>query len=189
MNIRYSGSATDPETVAAIIDEFADISRISGWKYEMVRENFQTFTAGERDDRSNTDEEGTVRPLSLSSSDVYLDGLMITINPDWEPLKLTFDRNHKMANIAFSKTDTPGFSKKITIKKYEFLYYPYIKMMTRNAENHIQAVKLLRYLKFRYIHDLKVLDPSMFWDTADIEALNVKFWREAEDQKNLKPEL
>jgi hypothetical protein len=42
--LKYSGSIESKEATARLIDEFVDISRISGWEYNIISENFQTMT-------------------------------------------------------------------------------------------------------------------------------------------------
>jgi hypothetical protein len=76
-----------------------------------------------------------------------------------------------------------GLNKKLTVKKYEFLYYPYIKLYTPNAERHIQVVKLLDYLKKKYIKDLEVIDTSGYWNNRDEEELKVKMWKAGSERK------
>jgi hypothetical protein len=181
--LKYSGSIESKEATARLIDEFVDISRISGWEYNIISENFQTMTAGQglqENGKYDTSDDNDISEIrTLSSSEVYLEGIVIHIRPDADPVRLTFDRNGKLATISFSTTDTPGFNKKLTVKKYEFIYYPFIKLFTRDADYHSQAVKLLDYVKKKYIYDLEVMDPSYYWETRDVEQLKVKLWKAA----------
>jgi hypothetical protein len=179
--LKYSGSIENREATSRLIDEFVDISRISGWEYNIISENFQTMTAGsglpETDNLEDPGDAGDDGIQTLSSSEVYLEGIVIHIKPDADPVRLTFDKNGRLATISFSTTDTPGFNKKLTVKKYEFIYYPFIKLLTRDADYHAQAVKLLDYVKKKYIFDLEVMDPSYYWETRDVEQLKVKLWK------------
>jgi hypothetical protein len=184
--IKYSGSIPEKGSIIQMEEEFTDISQISGWGYELVTENFNTLTSASR--RSFTEKNETEEPdneelLSLSSADVYLEGIILKIDRDMEPLKLTFDKNGKMATISFCTTDTVGLNKKLTVKKYEFLYYPFIKLYTPNAERHIQVIKVLDYLKKKYIKDLEVIDTSFYWNNRDEEELKVKMWKTGNDKK------
>ena len=176
--LKYSGTIAGREALGQLTEEFVDICRISGWEYELVRENFQSMTSkpGIQDGAAGRD-DGDAETHTLSSSEVYLEGIVIKPWQDHDPIRLTFDRAGRISTIAFSATDTQGFNKKLTVKKYEFLYYPYIKLFTRCYEEHVQAVKILDYVKKRYVRDLEVLDPSFYWVARDDEQLRVKFWR------------
>lgn len=179
--LKYSGSIESKKVTAQLIEEFVDISRISGWEYSIISENFQTMTVGsglpDGGNFDNQDENDDSGIQTLSSSEVYLEGIVIHIMRDADPVRLTFDKNGRLATISFSATDTPGFNKKLTVKKYEFIYYPFIKLLTRDADYHAQAVKLFDYVKKKYIFDLEVMDPSYYWETRDVEQLKVKLWK------------
>jgi hypothetical protein len=179
--IKYSGTIAGKDAIQQLVEEFVDICRISGWDYEVVKENFQSMTS-----RPNLPDAGQFMPgegdeaeeiQTLSSSEVYLEGIIIKPAPDRDPIKLTFDKGGRLATIAFSATDSPGFTKKITVKKYEFLYFPFVKVFTRDFDHHTQVIKILDYVKKRYIRDLEVIDTSFYWETRDDEQLRVKLWR------------
>jgi hypothetical protein len=185
--IKYSGTMPDKDSIIKMEEELIDISQISGWAYELVAENFNTLTSASRrglperaDLQGDLDDEDL---LTLSSADVYLEGIALQMDRESEPLKFTFDKNGKLATISFCTTDTVGLNKKLTVKKYEFLYYPYIKMYTPNADRHVQIIKLLDYMKKKYIKDLQVIDTSLFWETRDDEELKVKMWKAGSDRK------
>jgi hypothetical protein len=179
--IKYSGTISGQESINQLVEEFVDICRISGWEYEVVRENFQSMTSRpdfpEADKLLFSDSDGVEGMQTLSSSEVYLEGIMIKPDPERDPIRFTFDRSGRMSTIAFSTSDTSAFTKKITVKKYEFLYFPYVKMVTRDYDHHVQVVKLLDYVKKRYVKDLEVVDNSSYWETRDEEQLHVKFWK------------
>ncbi|HDQ25406.1 MAG TPA: hypothetical protein ENN43_01510 [bacterium] len=181
--LKYSGTINRKTDIRKMADEFSDICRISGWDFEPVIENFQSLTSG----KSKRGGEYAFEPddeelLSLSSSDVHLEGMTIKIEGGIDPARFTFDKNGKLATISFCTTDTIGLNTKLTVKKYEFLYYPYIKAFTSGAENHLKTVKVLDYIKKKYIHDLEVVDTSFFWDNRDEEDLKVRVWKSARDR-------
>ncbi len=185
--IKYSGTMQDKDLLRKMEEELLDISQISGWGFEPVAENFNTLTSASRrglperaDLQGEFDDEDL---MTLSSADVYLDGMMLRLDRDMEPLKFIFDKNGKLATISFCTTDTVGLNKRLTVKKYEFLYYPYIKLYTPNAGLHVQVIKVLDYIKKKYIKDLQVIDSSLFWDTRDEEELKVKMWKAGNEKK------
>ncbi|MFP4466134.1 MAG: hypothetical protein ACLFP1_03710 [Candidatus Goldiibacteriota bacterium] len=187
--IKYSGTIPDRKMIRMMEEEFIDISMISGWSHEVVSENFQTMTKKVKDDLfdEETDEEfgeepGEEEKITLSSSDVYLDGIIVDVAEDMDPLAFTFDRRGKLATISFHAVKTKGLANKLTVKKYEFLYYPYVKIYTNSFENHRKIVKILDYVKKTYIKDLEVLDTSFYWENRDIEDLKVRMWKAAQKQ-------
>jgi hypothetical protein len=121
--------------------------------------------------------------MTLNSADVYLEGIVLKLDKDMDPLKLTFDRNGKLAMITFCTTDTIGLNKKMTVKKYEFLYYPYVKIYTPSAARHMQVVKVFDYLKKKYINDLEVIDTSGYWQNRDEEELKVRMWKAGTEKR------
>lgn len=184
--IKYCGSIPEKDLIRQLEEEFVDISQISGWEYELVTENFNTLTSAPRrgfqEKKEFEDIEGEDL-LTLASADVFLEGISLKIDKDTEPLKFTFDKNGKLATISFCTTDTVGLNKKLTVKKYEFLYYPYIKLYTPNADRHMQVIKVLDYMKKKYIKDLEVIDTSFYWNNRDVEELKVRMWKTGNDKK------
>ncbi len=185
--IKYSGTIQDRNLIPRLEEELIEISQISNWQYELIIENFNTLTSSSRRGRMNNifynndiDDEDL---LTLNSSDVFLEGIAMTMDKNSEPFRITFDKSGKLAMISFCTTDTVGFNKKLVVKKYEFLYYPYIKMYTNNAEKHIKVIKILEYIKKRYIKDLEVIDTSFYWNNRDEEDLRVKIWKMTKDKK------
>jgi len=187
--LKFSGSIKNPKLIRKLEEEFTDIAQISGWEHELVSENFHTMTSRPRknvpakEDVYDLDENEGEEILSLSSSEVFLDGIVLRIDRETDPVKLTFDRKGRLATISFCTSDTAGFNNKLTIKKYEFLYHPYIRIYTPNAEKHKQIIKILDYVKKKYISDLEVIDTSFFWNNRDEEELKVKFWKAANNRK------
>lgn len=187
--IKYSGSINDRDLMSQMEEELIEIAQISNWQYELVVENFNTLTSSSRrenfsnfsyDYNNNLDDEDL---LTLNSSDVFLEGIAMIVDKNSEPFRITFDKSGRLAMISFCTTDTIGFNKKLVVKKYEFLYYPYIKMYTNNAEKHIKIIKILEYIKKRYIKDLEVIDTSFYWNNRDEEDLRVKIWKMTKDKK------
>jgi len=186
INLKYSGKLESAEMIAQLTDEFVDICRISGWEYSVIKENFQSMTmnssAGQGAQTFDTD---AMETQTISSSDVYLEGISIKMRPDFDPIRFTFDREGSISTIAFLSTDTTGLNKKMTVKKYEFLYYPYVRIHTDGFQYHVQVIKLLDYVKKRYIRDLEVVDSSFYWETRDDEMLKVHIWKSSIKQRTI----
>lgn len=188
ISIKYSGSVKDRKNIRKLEEEFIDICRISGWNYELVTENFQTLTMKGKDKKScrPEDETGEEELRTVSSSEVYLEGIIISPGEGAEPMRFTFDKDGRLSTINFCTTDTIGVSGKLTVKKFEFIYYPYIKIVTGTPENHTRAVKILEHVKKSYVPDLRVLDTSSFWLSRDDEELKVKFWKSTGGGRNVR---
>ncbi|MCX8093656.1 MAG: hypothetical protein N3E50_05765 [Candidatus Goldbacteria bacterium] len=185
--IKYSGTIQDRNLIPRLEEELIEIAQISNWQYELIIENFNTLTSATRKGHINNfiydndiDDDDL---LTLNSSDVFLEGIAMMIDSNSDPFRITFDKGGKLAMISFCTSDTVGFNKKLVVKKYEFLYYPYIKLYTNNAEKHIKVIKILEYLKKRYIKDLEVIDTSFYWNNRDEEELRVKMWKMIKDKK------
>ncbi|HPD18659.1 MAG: hypothetical protein KA120_05615 [Candidatus Goldbacteria bacterium] len=185
--IKYSGNIQDRNLIPPLEDELIEIAQISNWQYERIIENFNTLTSASKRERQSSlfygDIDDDEDSLILNSSDVFLEGIALFIDKYSEPLRITFDKSGKLAMISFCTTDTAGLNKKLVVKKYEFLYYPYIKIYTNNADKHIRIIKMLEYLKKRYIKDLEVIDTSFYWNNHDEEDLRVKMWKMVKDKK------
>ncbi len=185
--IKYSGTINSKSLLEQMKEEFLDICEISGWQYELIKENFQTLTSKAKKEMFEMDyvEIGDLEnePVQVKGADVYLEGLSISINKGVEPLKFTFDKKGQIAAISFYTTDTVGINSKITVKKYEFMYYPYIKIYTGNYDTHKKMVKILDYVKKKYIKNLEVIDTSFYWDNRDEENLIIKFWKERKNKQ------
>ncbi len=185
--IKYSGTIQNRNLIPQLEEELIEIAQISNWQYELVIENFNTLTSASKSRYINNffydndiDDEDL---MTLNSSDVFLEGIAMIVDKNSEPFRITFDKSGKLAMISFCTTDTVGINKKLVVKKYEFLYYPYIKIYTNSAEKHIKIVKILEYLKKRYIKDLEVIDTSFYWNNRDEEDLRVKMWKMVKDKK------
>jgi len=178
--LKFNGHIEQKELIFELQEELIDISKISGWNYEVIIDNFQSMTLkakgdpGQKPDFNEGDENG----MLLSSSDVFLEGISISVDELSDPLRITFDRDGKLASIVFYATEKgKEFTNKLIVKKYEFMYLPYIKICTNNYENHIKIVRLLDYLKKKYIKDLEVIDNSFYWKNRDEEELKVNMWK------------
>jgi hypothetical protein len=186
--IKYSGAINSKDLLKPMKEEFQDICEISKWEFEIVNEDFNSLTAKAKKEFSKSDffelDEDLENEIThFKGPDVYLEGISIGISKGVEPLKFTFDKNGQIAAISFYTTDTVGINSKITVKKYEFMYFPYIKIYTGNYETHIKMIKILDYVKKKYIKNLEVIDTSFFWDNRDEEALILKFWKERKNKQ------
>ena len=187
--IKFSGKISGRKKIRALEEELIDTAVISGWKYDIITENFRTLTAQSgpgfsgidySDDSADYDTDET---RHVNSSEVYLEGIQVELEKGLDPLRFSFDKKGKLASISLYTSDTIGFHRKLTVKKYEFLYFPYIKINTGNYENHIKVVKLLDYFGKAYFSGFSVTDTSFYWENRDEEDLKVRFWKSAKNRE------
>jgi hypothetical protein len=185
INLKFSGSVGDAKEILQMQEEFTDISEISGWKYALVSEDFRSMALKAKKEMFLTQKggAGAQDAIPVPDTQVYLEGISLFIAPNMDALRLTFDRENRLATIAFSAAESSTKNGKVTVRKFEFLYYPHIKLITNNYENHIKAVKILDYVKKKYISNLHVTDSSGFWENRDEEELKVMFWKQKKDRE------
>ncbi len=190
VHIKYNGTI-DRAQLPTLEEELIDIARASGWRYEIIAENFQTLTLKAKTSRISRSLADAVPPPDMSqevttvkSSDVFMEGLAIYIDESVEPFRIAFDKNGRICTIAsFMSDKQTDVGHRIVVKKYEFVYYPYIKVNTFAAETHKKIVKLLDYLKKRYMPDMRLTDSSFYWETRDEEALKVRLYKASKTAK------
>lgn len=184
--LKYSGSIGGSEEVRRLQEEMADICAISGWKYEMINENFDSITrksgrsTGLKSPAFIDFEEALSKSAMnmLSANQVFLEGIAIKIADDMDPVTLSFDGEGKLATIALQNINTQKFSgTDMDVEKLEIFHQRYIKIYTGTPENHKVAVRLLDYLGKKYIKDLDVTDTSFYWERRDEEELRVRMWK------------
>ncbi len=184
--LKYSGSIAGGDEVKKLQEEMADICTISGWKYELINENFDTIIkkSGKATGLKSSafidfEEVRSINSMeSLPASQVFLEGIAIKISDDMDPVMLSFDKEGMLATISIQSVNTQKFSgTEMSIQKLEIFHQRYIKIYTGNPENHKITVRLLDYLGKKYIKDLDVTDTSFYWERRDEEELRVRMWK------------
>jgi hypothetical protein len=94
-----------------------------------------------------------------------LKGLFIQPHQKAELLQFVFDKKGNLRNALHLE---------YTDKDEDISYFNHIKTQFSPAEIHIAIIKLLRYLKEKYIKNLEVYDEGRFWETNDEKILNEK---------------
>lgn len=111
-------------------------------------------TTGEIQDSQGAQGEGN---LHLVPIDDTLCGLLVTIHPGSEPLRLTFNRAGEM--VYYLALNEAG----------EYWEYKSLAMTTQwvGADKHIALCEFLHWLNDTYMPDLHVYDESGFYESAD----------------------
>lgn len=97
-----------------------------------------------------------------------LTGIILYIHPDSESFSLTFDNKGELKSY-FTYQDESG---REAIKEINPLF---VKTQFAGVQTHITIIKLLQYIKKRYISNLEVKDEGKFWDTGDVKLLKERF--------------
>ena len=90
-------------------------------------------------------------------------GVLVNPRGNCEPLRFLFDREGRLRNMMDLIDDRK--------EPNEHSFYSFSKTQFAPIETHVWIVGLLRYLKKRYLSNLKVTDEGKFWETEDLETL------------------
>ncbi len=155
--VHYFGKIKSHEGIREIQEELREIAQVSGWSHEMVD---HVFT-----------HEGEVPAPRLS-----LRGIRVTLNKTTSPLQLTFDKDGYLSHIYYEKTPADIHQKGTTPGARQLLHQIHTSTSIRNADatSHMTLVKLLDYVKKRYVPNLEVIDNTGYWYSRDEAVLAPK---------------
>ena len=103
----------------------------------------------------------------ISEEEDNVKGIVMSPHPKSEPLSLLFGADGTLKDFR------PYIYNKKNKKKIDDTFAS-IKTQFAPVEIHIAVIKLLKYLKKKYIRNLKVLDEGLYWDTGDEKVLAEK---------------
>ncbi|MDZ7262450.1 MAG: hypothetical protein ONB05_10140 [candidate division KSB1 bacterium] len=95
---------------------------------------------------------------------IPLRGIIIQVDPKNESLDLLFDPQGNLSSFMLEILKHDG-----TLPMDH--NWVFVKTQFGTVDSHIAIVKLLRYLKQKYIPDLEVHDEGEYWETGDKERL------------------
>lgn len=155
--VHYFGKIKSLEDLKDLQDEFREISQVSGWNHEMVDHLFT--------------QEGEMPDMRL-----YLRGIRLTFNKTTTPLQLTFDKDGYLSHIYYERSSGPVFAKGASSARRQIVHQVHTStsVKTGDMETHKILVKLLDYLKKRYVPNLEVIDNTGYWYSRDESVLNPK---------------
>lgn len=158
--VHYFGKIKSLAAIREIQEEFREIAQVSGWTHEMVDHLFT--------------QEGEIPGTRLS-----LKGIRIILNKSTTPLQLTFDKDGYLSHIYYEKApaDMGGIvSKAHPSGTRQLLHQIHTSTSVKSSDpqNHVTLVKLLDYIKKRYVPNLEVIDNTGYWYSRDESALNTK---------------
>jgi hypothetical protein len=151
ITLHFKGKLKNKEEINSLKDDLIDIAEIMQWEWDSLDEDWTKPTTAKLE--INELQTEIIGHLPLK-------GIELKLHPHCESLTLYFDKEGNLS--------TP-FS---LIMMNEGKLNPeesYISVKTQFAppDIHISIVKLLEFLKNRYIPDLEVIDEGGYWNSRD----------------------
>ena len=153
ITIHYKGKLNNPDLLNTFCDEIKDIAKDMNW-------SFNTFDNDlNKPSSSYLDKNGNIK------GHIPIKGLNVTIHPKAESLSFLFDKNGNLRNLLVMTYKNWNESEVSNI---------FIKTQFVPIETHITIIKLLEYIKKKYISNLEVIDEGNYWETRDKNILEEK---------------
>ncbi len=152
ITIHYRGKINTTADISKLVDDLEDFANELGWESQRMDEDWS---------KPNTAAISIDGDIARVTGHAPLKGIMLSPHKHCEPFVLTFNADGYligfvgMTLLAEGKT-TPEKSSMST------------KTQFAPIDVHITLVKLLKYIKKRYISNLDVYDDGGYWDTGDI---------------------
>lgn len=155
LTLHYFGRLRSLDALRELQEEFEEIARVSGWNYELVNETFTVEAAGHVAARP----EKSPEPLRK----LILRGIRLSVEGAASPLQATFDADGYLSHVY---ADATSVGRPVVHQVHAKTRIP-----RRDARTHRTLVRLLDYLKKRYVPNLEVIDPTGYWVSRDENVL------------------
>ena len=158
VTIRYSGFLKNLNAIEELQTEFLDIAGIQGWPSEIVDGAYSSLKRDETPSLSRGAVTTVSPPLTLK-------GIKLVLHPQTDPLWFTFDAEGALTRLSYFAVDYYPLPKAAASRRYEFVHQSQASIQTTLAglEWHMTVVRILDYLKKKYVPDLNVADDSGYW--------------------------
>lgn len=155
--VHYFGKIQSPDLIRELKDEIQEIAQVSGWTFEKVD---HVFSPSEN-------------PAALRLS---LKGIRVTLGKALSPLQLTFDKDGYLSHIYYETVMTENPLRVGVEKTTQVLHQVHTSTTLKNAgpDDHIRLIKLLDYVKKKYVPNLEVIDNTGYWYSRDESVLKAK---------------
>ncbi|MBL7128665.1 MAG: hypothetical protein ISS16_06735 [Ignavibacteria bacterium] len=155
ITIHFQGKLKNTLLINSFKDELIDISEIMNWECQALDEDWSKPATAKLSKKKDGFEIVGHLPLK---------GVHINIHPDSEPLSLYFDAEGCLTTpILIVLINEGRVSKENSYNSVKTQFAP--------PDVHISIIKLLKYLKKRYIPNLRVVDEGEYWESDDKEKL------------------
>jgi len=158
ITIHYRGSIKHLSLIDQFQKEMVDFCKSMNWKYHLWNEDqSKPFDA----ELVHTNEGATIE------GHIPLRGISIITDPNNESLDLLFTPEGNLSSFMLEILRHDG----TLSKDHDWIF---VKTQYGSIDSHIAIVKLLQYLKQKYIVDLEAKDEGEYWETGDKERLMSK---------------
>jgi hypothetical protein len=169
VTIRYFGSLRDMSDLTQLKEDLVDIAQTSEWPSEEVDGVFSSLRSPVARGKSAESAVQTINPP------LTLNGMKLIVHPQTDPLWFTFNPEGEITRLSYYAVDY-YIGKKPNdpvSRKFEFVHQTQASIQTSvgGPELHKLVIKLLDYVKGRYIPDLTVMDDSGYWENRDAASL------------------
>jgi len=154
LTLYYRGTLDDIGRAACLTDELLEIAGICGWEAACLDEDWSQPPQARVVVLPGLSDYRIIGHLSLK-------GVEIVPHPSCEPVSFYFDSEGTVWSV-------PGRALSLDHDGRPEQVFISVKTQFAPAEIHVAIVKLLRYIKSRYISNLDVRDEGGFWETGDI---------------------
>ncbi len=155
--VHYFGKIKSPESIRELKEEFQEIAQVSGWTFEKVDHVF-----------APTENPGPAR--------LTLKGIRLTLGKSFSPIQMTFDKDGYLSHIYYETVMTENPLRVGVEKTTQILHQVHTSTTIKNpdAQDHISLIKVLDYVKKKYVPNLEVIDNTGYWYSRDPAALRSK---------------
>lgn len=157
ITIHFRGSLTDLDKINKLVSEIEDICKIMNWEFRVLD-----------DDWCKPDDAQIIKDgdgIGITGN-LGLKGIGFKPHEECEWVDLYFDRNRTLSSITTRRLQLQDQSDTHNNN------WNSVKTQFAPVKIHIAIIKLLRWLKEKYIHDLEVSDEGEYWDTDNPDLLH-----------------
>lgn len=160
VTIHYRGQLTNRDAVYSMIEEVIDIAQTMGWQYHCMDESWSNPPSAHLE---SGDEPGI-----HIVGDCGLKGIHFKPHERCEPVWLYFNAHGML---------TSPFRVALDAEEGYPIRMPWISTKTQfgGIEIHITIVKILQYIKQKYLPNLEVEDEGGYWATGNVGELKKCF--------------
>jgi len=155
ITIHFQGRLEETSIINSLVEELKDISKTLNWDWQVLDEDWS---------KPSTAKLSKVKKGEEIIGHLSLKGISMNIHPECEALSLYFDSEGTLTEPMSIILYNEGKLERENI-------YSTVKTQFAPPEVHITIIKLLKYLKMRYIPNLKVIDEGEYWESEDKEKL------------------
>jgi len=155
ITINYRGKIDDLSEVDHLSGELQDFAGILNWDHQLWTEDWS------QPNTASMSKEGDIVRVN---GNIPIRGITLYPHEKCEPLSITFSKEGYLASSI-----TMVLAAENRVKPDES--WQTVKTQFAPIDTHIAIIKLLRFIKTRYISNLEVVDEGCYWQSDDINEL------------------